>query len=275
MRCGRAVFCPHGLEGKTFTLPIEFAVAGFRFGHSMVRNLYPLWNGSSNAMLATFWANTHSTAQQPITQLDDEWVNKWSRLLRLPGQTEPPIMAAPINTRLASALGKIPKAALPELVGVGTQTSDNLAARTLLRGHTVRIKNARTIVDKVNAKLGAAGRIDMQIAHLSDAELQQGESDCVVKCLKHRLSNGLSLLDRTPLWFYLLKEAEVRGRGGRLGPLGSRIVMETIHAAVEFSTSSILTAGSPWKPLPQLNPTCPSEYTFPDLVAFAATGNGG
>jgi hypothetical protein len=276
MRCGRIVFCPHGLEGKPFSLPIEFAVAGFRFGHSMIRNLYPLWNGSSNALLATFWANTHSSAPEPITQLDDDWVNKWSRLLWLPGQSEAPIMAAPINTRLASALGNMPKEVLPTLIGPGAQPSDNLAARTLLRGHTVRIKNARTVVDKVNAKLAAAGRAEMQIRHLSDAELQRGESECVVRCLKHRLDDGLSLLDRTPLWFYLLKEAEVRGRDGRLGPLGSRIVMETIHAAVEFAPSSILSADGdpPWKPLPELKPSCPTEYAFPDLIAFAATGNG-
>jgi heme peroxidase len=276
MRCGRAIFCLEAVEPKPFCLPIEFAVAGFRFGHSMIRNLYPLWNGSSNAMLATFWTNTHSSAEQPITQLDDDWVNKWSRLVWLPGQTEPPIMAAPINTRLASALGKMPKPVLPDLIGPGAQPSDNLAARTLLRGHTVRIKNARTVVDKVNVALAAANRMDMQITCLSDAELEQGEPDCVVKCLNRRLSSGLSLLDRTPLWFYLLKEAEVRGRDGRLGPLGSRIVMETIHAAIQFSPSSILRAGGgpPWKPLPELKPSCPTEYAFPHLIAFAATSNG-
>ena len=35
-------------------------------------------------------------------------------------------------------------------------------------------------------------------------------------------------LERTPLWYYMLKEAEVRGVATRLGDLGSRIVAETV-----------------------------------------------
>jgi hypothetical protein len=48
--------------------------------------------------------------------------------------------------------------------------------------------------------------------------------------------------------------------------------METIHAAIEFSKSSILTSNSdgPWTPEEKLQPSCPEEYSFPDLIAFSS-----
>ena len=39
---------------------------------------------------------------------------------------------------------------------------------------------------------------------------------------------GTQLRGKAPLWYYVLKEAEVRGGGRRLGPIGGRIVGEVI-----------------------------------------------
>lgn len=49
----------------------------------------------------------------------------------------------------------------------------------------------------------------------------------------------------TPLWFYILREAEKNG--GKLGSIGGRIVAETFHRAMEGSHNSILKTPS-WKP---------------------------
>ena len=48
------------------------------------------------------------------------------------------------------------------------------------------------------------------------------------------------LTKQTPLWYYILKESEVRRNGNRLGPLGSRFVAETIHAALRADPESYL-----------------------------------
>ena len=46
-------------------------------------------------------------------------------------------------------------------------------------------------------------------------------------CRPSALTAG-GFLEATPLWFYVLKEAEVRANGNSLGEVGSRIVVETI-----------------------------------------------
>ncbi|CAA9297187.1 MAG: hypothetical protein AVDCRST_MAG40-112, partial [uncultured Gemmatimonadaceae bacterium] len=45
---------------------------------------------------------------------------------------------------------------------------------------------------------------------------------------------------KTPLWYYVLKEAEVRANGNSLGELGSRIVCETIVGLLQNDRNSIL-----------------------------------
>jgi hypothetical protein len=50
----------------------------------------------------------------------------------------------------------------------------------------------------------------------------------------------------TPLWFYVLREAEVLEAGERLGPVGSRIVTETIIGQLRADPSSFINQG--WEP---------------------------
>ena len=70
----------------------------------------------------------------------------------------------------------------------------------------------------------------------------------------------------TPLWFYVLREAEFNG--GRLGPVGGRIVAEVFHRAIEGSRTSIVREPS-WRPA-----FGPDSQTFrmTDLLLFAFEG---
>jgi hypothetical protein len=52
----------------------------------------------------------------------------------------------------------------------------------------------------------------------------------------------------TPLWFYALKEAQVLGRGRRLGPVASQIVAETLLTVVEETPGSYLAVSPAWRP---------------------------
>ncbi|HEY4621156.1 MAG TPA: hypothetical protein VIG93_05595, partial [Gaiellaceae bacterium] len=75
-----------------------------------------------------------------------------------------------------------------------------------------------------------------------------------------------ALLANTPLWFYILREAEFNG--GRLKGVGARIVAETFHRAMEGSSVSIVRD-------PGFKPSLgPNNQTFRmvDLLLFAFEG---
>ena len=44
--------------------------------------------------------------------------------------------------------------------------------------------------------------------------------------------------DETPLWFYILREADVAGDGDRLGPVGGRIVGEVLVGILDADPES-------------------------------------
>jgi hypothetical protein len=79
-----------------------------------------------------------------------------------------------------------------------------LAQRNLLRGYLLSIPT------------GQAVAAAMGVEPLSADELRQGNTDAVNMALEHG-----GFLQNTPLWFAILKEAEVRADGNSLGELGT------------------------------------------------------
>ncbi len=67
----------------------------------------------------------------------------------------------------------------------------------------------------------------------------------------------------TPLWFYVLREAELNG--GRLTGVGARIVAETFHRAMEGSRHSIVREPD-WRPTLG---AVPNRFTMTDLLLVA------
>jgi hypothetical protein len=64
---------------------------------------------------------------------------------------------------------------------------------------------------------------------------------------------GFNLDRSTPLWYYILKEAELRAAGLTLGPVGGRICGEVIVGLLELDRQSYLARAPLWKPtLPQI-----------------------
>jgi hypothetical protein len=58
----------------------------------------------------------------------------------------------------------------------------------------------------------------------------------------------------TPLWYYVLKEAEVREKGERLGRVGSHIVANVIVRALQSDPSSYVSVDPKWTPTIQGSP---------------------
>jgi hypothetical protein len=76
-------------------------------------------------------------------------------------------------------------------------------------------------------------------------------------------------LDRsTPLWYYVLKEAELMADGLHLGPVGGRIVAEVIVGLLQTDPASYVTAQPDWTPtLPSR--LGPGRFGMVDLLTFA------
>ena len=71
----------------------------------------------------------------------------------------------------------------------------------------------------------------------------------------------------TPLLLYVLKEAEVREGGTRLGPVGGRIVAEVLLGLIGADAQSYMRSDSDWRPI--LPSAQPGRFTMADLLRFA------
>ncbi len=79
---------------------------------------------------------------------------------------------------------------------------------------------------------------------------------------------GPSVPDPTPLWFYILKEAEIVTGGATLGPVGARIVAEVLLGLLYNDKTSWINVDPNWRS------TIPHTGEYPtlgDVVAFATT----
>ena len=77
----------------------------------------------------------------------------------------------------------------------------------------------------------------------------------------------LGLADQTPLWYYLLREAEVDSGGTRLGPTGAMIVAEVLVGLLAGDPSSYLRVAPTW--VPELPSAEAGRFTMVDLLRFA------
>ena len=145
-----------------------------------------------------------------------------------------------LDTKLAAGLSS-----LPEFANAEQEHLKSLAVRNLLRGRLVGLPTGQAVAGKLG------------VPALTPAEVASGPESAVV------LAEGFDT--KTPLWFYILKEAELKQGGLRLGDVGSRLVAETFHGLVEGSDHSILKE-TDWKPtLPAQNP---DRFTMNDLLLF-------
>jgi hypothetical protein len=71
----------------------------------------------------------------------------------------------------------------------------------------------------------------------------------------------------TPLWYYVLREAEVRAGGEHIGPVGGRIVSEVLIGLLDADPGSYRNSDPGWRPtLPSAEP---DRYSTADLVVCA------
>jgi len=241
------------------TMPIEFSVAAYRLGHSMVRGSYN-WNKifddgfGTLDLLFTFSATSGDLGGFP--RLISSWIADFRRLYDFPagGHTALGVPAAKFNqamridTRIVN-----PLQFLPGFTGVEA----NLAFRNLTRANMVRLATGQQMVTFLRSK-GVA------ITKLTKAQLRDGAGGADLGGLTQ--AQRERVLTDTPLWFYILREAELNG--GKLTGVGARIVAETFHRAMEGSEDSIV-RDQAFRPMLGPNNT---TFRMTDLLFFAFEG---
>jgi hypothetical protein len=243
-------------------MPVEFSVGAYRFGHSMARPSYLI---NEIAHKRTPVEGVHriplfEPGAEPeeslsgFQPLPDQWTVQWRFFL--PGIETAEHLPQPsykIDTELSHPLGALPAAiAAPEVMGLGLEPdlAQVLAARNLFRAKRLGLPSGQDVA------------LAMGIEPLSDAQLFEGEN---LQGLQQGTRDDLA--GRAPLWFYILREAEVKAEKAHLGPVGGRIVAEVLIGLLSGDPLSFLGVRPDWKPT--LPSATPGEFTLSDLVRFA------
>jgi len=78
-----------------------------------------------------------------------------------------------------------------------------------------------------------------------------------------------SFVHSTPLFYYVLKEAELREDGLRLGPVGARIVAEVFIGLLQLDPNSYLSVQPSWVPTLPTHDRTPQSFRMIDVLTFA------
>jgi hypothetical protein len=256
--CGKNIVDEVMEEGRKFYhwknepfIPVEFSVAAYRFGHTLVRPSYRANFGNSAELnpagektpfFALIFDHTANNASaDPGDLRGGKRANRrfidWGTFFNFMDGTMRPNKL--VDTKISTPLFN--------LLGFPASEVVSLAQRNLLRHLTFKLPSGQ------------------RAAYAMGIEPMEADIFDDLKKYKVNLENS------TPLWFYILKEAEVLAGGISLGPVGGRIVMEVFAGLLLGDKTSYLSQNPFWKPtLPAFEAyRTGKNFTIADLIKIA------
>ena len=219
-------------------IPVEFSVASYRFGHSQVRPSYR----------ANFGTSASDPTQQFFAFIFDPSAADPDDPADLRGGRRAPRRFLDWQTFFDFGDGRArhnkridTKLSTPlfDLMGQAPGEPTSLAIRNLLRNLTMEVPSGQRVAKAMKLPaLAPADLADLQPFHLNE---------------------------RTPLWFYVLREAQVTADGEHLGAVGGRIVAEVIIGLIMGDAQSYLRQEPAWTPTYGTN----ESFTTVDLLKAA------
>jgi Animal haem peroxidase len=260
--------------GRPF-IPVEFAVAAYRFGHSITRPRYTVQDYVTNANATVAVSSVPLFEAQPTDNnlngsrpLPARLKIQWSKFFNadLNNPTARPVRQ--FDASLANPLFKLPSTVQPD-----TSSSSLLAQRNLLRGKKMGLPSGQQVARLMgvtpltNAELSQNHRIKVTVPIVGNVVNVEDEFDEENANLNTTLAKP-EFAGEAPLWFYILKEAEIVGEGRQLGPVGGRIVAEVLVGLLQKDPNSYLYLSAAWKPTPPIAPAH-GKFTMADLLKYA------
>jgi hypothetical protein len=237
---GRRYYKPAKDQGY---IPVEFQIV-YRFGHSMVRPSYRANLAGDNG--APFFGMVFDPTQEGRHDPDDlrggasssrRFVG-WQTFFDFGDGAVKPNKA--IDTKISTPLFNIPLRAI-----ASGDPPTSLPQRNLLRHLTWQVPSGQAIAREMGLS---------PLPAQSLAELQRIRP---------------SFMTSTPLWYYVLKEAELVTGGRQLGPVGGRIVAEVFIGLLQTDPGSYLNKNPAWQPTLPTRSGSAADFNMVDFLTFA------
>jgi len=272
LKDGDGLYDEHSLQFYHFRkspfMPVEFSVAAYRLGHSMVRpgyrlndaNLLPIFALDPNPDLRGFkamapdrgidWARFIDTEIRPYDGSNDP--ADLNRRLQF---------AYRLDTSLVEPLSKLP-------ASIASDPPPSLAQRNLIRAYYLQLPSGQAVAKAMHQPV------------LKDEEILIGQAldsfgpdDTPLKPVT---AFGKVFKGNCPLWTYILAEAmhhtikvdipvtgQVQVSTPQLGPVGGRILAEVFLGLMFGDPTSMLSVNPLWAP------PSGADYTLRDFVRYA------